>query len=322
VLGFNLFPKKEIKMKKKIILSVLVLLTVHCLLTTVPCLSAVPSLINYQGVLKDSLGVPQNGNFPMKFSIYDDSTGGNKLWEEIHMAVEVKNGLFNVLLGSSSDKGPIPDSVFASPNTWLEVQVSASVLTPRRRIVSVGYAFTDGDWAIDGDNIYRQQGNVGVGTTEPGSRLDVMGPGGVSADVFRVFNYENGSVKALIGFDGLSDGYLKLYRDTAEAVRIHANGNSYFAYGNVGIGTTSPTAKLEVQPYDECHHCTALKIGNYGTDRWQYLQINVENADPPDSDCDELDEVGRMAIRGDTNTLFICTGSPTIGWKRLVAQPK
>lgn len=177
-------------MKTKIILSVLFLLAIAFTLTPNPCLSAVPSLINYQGVLKDSLGVPQNGNFSMKFSIYDDSTGGNKLWEEIHMAVEVKHGLFNVLLGSSSDKGPIPDSVFASPNTWLEVQVFGNVLTPRRRIVSVGYALhseytdtaeyarsapPDDDWMIDtsGFNIYRMTGNVGIGTTTPQRRLDV-----------------------------------------------------------------------------------------------------------------------------------------------------
>jgi hypothetical protein len=185
-------------MKPKIILSVLVLLTVHCLLTTVHCLSAVPSLINYQGVLKDSTGVPQNGSFPMRFSIYDDSIGGNKLWEEIHMAVEVKNGLFNVLLGSSSGKGPIPDSVFASPNTWLEVQVSASVLTPRRRIVSVGYALhseitdtaeyarfaPDKDWQIDtsGFNIFRMTGNVGIGTF-PQEKLDVNGNAHITGDL-------------------------------------------------------------------------------------------------------------------------------------------
>lgn len=106
------------------------------------------------------------------------------------MAVEVKNGLFNVLLGSSSDKGPIPDSVFSSPNTWLEVQVFGSVLTPRRRIVSVGYAlhseFTDTaqyarfapdlDWQIDtsGFNVFRITGNVGIGTF-PQYKLDVAG---------------------------------------------------------------------------------------------------------------------------------------------------
>ncbi|MFQ6002872.1 MAG: hypothetical protein ACE5KJ_03925, partial [Candidatus Zixiibacteriota bacterium] len=125
-------------MKTKAILSVLVLLTIAFTLTPSPCPSAVPNLINYQGVLKDSTGVPYNGNATMVFSIWDDSTDGNKLWEETQAVVSVSHGLFNVLLGSSM---PIPDSVFAQPNSWLEVIANGSLLSPRRRIVSVGYAY-------------------------------------------------------------------------------------------------------------------------------------------------------------------------------------
>jgi hypothetical protein len=237
------FFKKEPKMKTKLILSLLFLLAIAFTLFPNPCLSAVPSLINYQGVLKNAEGVPQNGEFAMKFCIYNDSTGGDSLWCEINMAVQVKNGLFNVLLGSVT---PIPDSVFYQPNRWLQVQVGGSVLSPRRRIVSVGYAFTDADWTMDGDNIYREQGNV-------------------------------------------------------------------------GIGTTTPSVKLEVQSVG-CQECTVLKIGNYTAEGRQYLQIDVENWDPPASACDEGSEVGRMVMRGDTNQLFICTGYPTIGWKHLTGQ--
>jgi hypothetical protein len=124
-------------MKTKIILSVLVLFAVVCLLSAVSCLAAVPSLINYQGVLKDSTGVPINDDVIMVFSIWDDSTNGNKLWEELQSIVHVNHGLFNVLLGSSTR---IPDTIFADTNTYLQVQVNTSVLQPRRRIVSVGYA--------------------------------------------------------------------------------------------------------------------------------------------------------------------------------------
>ena len=125
-------------MKTKAILSVFCLLSAYCLLNTAHCLAAVPSLINYQGVLKDSTGVPQNGGFKMEFSIYNDSTGGNLLWGETQDPVQVKNGLFNVLLGTDN---PIPDSVFKEPDRWLQVKVENTVLMPRRQIVSVGYAY-------------------------------------------------------------------------------------------------------------------------------------------------------------------------------------
>ena len=125
-------------MKTKIILSVLVLFALSCMVSAVSCLAAVPSLVNYQGVLKDSIGAPYNGNATMVFSIWDDSTNGKKLWVETQDIVSVSHGLFNVLLGSSHT---IPDSVFAQPNSWLQVIANGSELSPRRQIVSVGYAY-------------------------------------------------------------------------------------------------------------------------------------------------------------------------------------
>ncbi len=184
-------------MKTKTILSVFCLLSAYCLLSTAYCFSAVPSLINYQGVLKDSSGVPYDGNATMVFSIWGDSTDGNKLWEETQAIVSVSHGLFNVLLGSSHT---IPDSVFAQPNSWLQVIANGSQLSPRRRIVSVGYAlhseFTDtaeyafsappdDDWDTDtaGFNIYRMTGNIGIGTPSPQGKLDINGPLAVAGDV-------------------------------------------------------------------------------------------------------------------------------------------
>ena len=47
------------------------------------------------------------------------------------------NGVFNVLLGSVTPIESIPQS----GNCWLEVTVGASVIAPRTRIVSAGYAY-------------------------------------------------------------------------------------------------------------------------------------------------------------------------------------
>jgi hypothetical protein len=296
-------------------------------------------LINYQGVLKDSLGMPYNGNATMVFSIWNDSTDGNKLWEETQAIVSVSHGLFNILLGSSV---PIPYSAFAQPNCWLQVIANGSLLSPRRRIVSVGYALhsefsdtakyalsapPDNDWMIDtsGFNIFRTTGNVGIGTTNPTVRLAVNGVintgGSNGAGDIGILDNNGNTLGDIYGAG--SNPWLYIRSASGKALDWGTNGVQgkmvMDTLGNVGIGTNSPTAKLEVQSYG-CEDCTVLKIGGYTSGGRQYIQIDVENYDPPASACDEYDEVGRMVLRGDTNQLFICTGYPTIGWKRLTAQ--
>jgi len=65
--------------------------------------SAIPQLINYQGFLTDDGGNPvADGNYSLTFRIWDAETGPNQLWSEDHPTVSVTNGLFNVILGSMS----------------------------------------------------------------------------------------------------------------------------------------------------------------------------------------------------------------------------
>jgi hypothetical protein len=72
-------------------------------------------------------------------------------------------------------------------------------------------------------------GNVGIGTTSPGAKLDVNG------DVYVRSGY--GMYSNIIG---PYTGDLTFYTSGTEKMRILSSG------GNVGIGTTSPTAKLTV----------------------------------------------------------------------------
>jgi hypothetical protein len=107
----------------------------------------VPKLINYQGKLTTPQGALVDTTVSMQFSIYSDSTGGDMLWSETQASVKVDKGIFNVLLGSVDE---IPESVFTGNIRYLGVKVGDDPeMTPRRAIVSVGYAYrsTDADTA-------------------------------------------------------------------------------------------------------------------------------------------------------------------------------
>jgi len=105
-------------------------------LLSIGCTASVPQMISYQGRLSRADGQPvSDGTYSLVFRIYTQETGGTPLWSE-SQSVRVTGGLFNVLLGSYN---PIPDVAFQG-DTWLETQVNDTVLVPRTRIVSVGYA--------------------------------------------------------------------------------------------------------------------------------------------------------------------------------------
>jgi hypothetical protein len=88
--------------------------------------------------LTETDGTPIDGAVSIVFTIYDDSTGGNPKWTETHAAVQVTDGLFSVILGSTA---PLTDTVFADPERYLGIAVGGDPeIQPRTRLVSVGYA--------------------------------------------------------------------------------------------------------------------------------------------------------------------------------------
>jgi hypothetical protein len=100
-------------------------------------------------------------------------------------------------------------------------------------------------------------GNVGIGTVNPSSKLDISGA--VKIDTDGTYGSEYG----MVGFGGTTDGYNRIFGRTTTAdglflasatgrgIFFRANGGNtdhmvVTASGNVGIGTTSPQTKLEV----------------------------------------------------------------------------
>jgi hypothetical protein len=114
-------------------------------------LAGVPHTMNYQGRLTDS-GMPPspvNGTLPMVFGIWDAPGGGNLLWSETWGGVAISEGVFSLILGSTS---PIPSTVFSPGVTrWLEITVDGVTLSPRQQISSASWSYlAEGSDALGG----------------------------------------------------------------------------------------------------------------------------------------------------------------------------
>ncbi len=239
-------------------------------------LAQVPKIINYQGKLTKPGTCALDTTIDMTFKIYADSLASTSLWSETQALVKVEDGNFNVLLGSVT---PFIDSVFDGNIRYLGVKVGAdNEMTPRKPIVSAGYAFRSefsdtARYALAGagggiggsgttnyiskftgsntigNSVMYQNGNyVGIGLTNPSAVLHLHGPdnnirltnsntGTNWNDGIQLSSVSNGSLDASLW--NRENGYLGFGTNNTERVRITAD-------GKVGIGMSSPTAKLEV----------------------------------------------------------------------------
>ena len=297
-------------------------LCVACLLCASSiCLSAVPQTMSYQGVLRDASGVPVlDGVYDLTFRLHDAATGGTALWSETRM-IEVSDGIFSIVLGAFTGIDLPFDAQY-----WLGISVSGDPeLSPRTRLTSAPYAYrsavaeslaggvgADGDWEISGDDIYRLEGAVGIGTATPGVSLDVDGtarvtsfimPTGASAghvltsDVDGTGTWQENTGTGGIGGSG-TEGWLPKFTGPTTL------GNSVIyedAEGRVGIGAgTNLSNALRVYTSDPAGH-DCVEITNSGAlgSGLDLLELNTGfgSAD----DCQFIECVNGSGIRFTVN---------------------
>ena len=164
-------------------------------------------------------------------------------------------------------------NVYAAARNWRLAGVYNSF--ERFEILSTPTTGGDGTYAtrlsIDGIT-----GNVGIGTTGPGAKLDVEGgyarigyTGGPYLDLYHInggtdLKYTRiGSLNGVMTFESVNDAYTA----PSEHMRIDAS-------GNVGIGTTGPGSKLQVKGADSV---LLAQIAGAGQD---YLQVYSGGTSP------------------------------------------
>ena len=159
--------------------------------------------------------------------------------------------------------------------------------TLRKLGFAVGGSDLETDIKMTIDNI----GNVGIGNTNPvNGKLVVSRGGGIpdleistntSADTYgigiRASGGTNSSALRLMSsvgtvqlYDASNNYSLNIYNAATLGVSLTANGNSYFNGGRVGIGTTNPEAKLQIQSL-----LGGSTFGKIAFDVLQYSNANI-----------------------------------------------
>jgi len=113
---------------------------VLAVISTASAIAAVPPMISYQGKLMQPSGAPvPDGTYSIQFAIYSSPNGGTALWSETNPNVQLKGGLFSVLLGSVNN---LPGNIFDDPSRFFGVTVGADPeMVPRQPIASTAFAF-------------------------------------------------------------------------------------------------------------------------------------------------------------------------------------
>jgi hypothetical protein len=106
-----------------------------------------PFTMNYQGYLTNSSGSPYNGTVNISASLYNLPAGGSLMWgPEVHNGVSVANGLFQLVLGTTTALEPAD---FSSA-LYLHLVVGGTTM-PRQPLRGSAYAFSVAPGAeIDG----------------------------------------------------------------------------------------------------------------------------------------------------------------------------
>jgi hypothetical protein len=144
---------------------------------------------------------------------------------------------------------------------------------------------SDSKMTIDSD------GSVGIGTTSPDARLEVLTTTTNKFVRFRADNNEQ-RFEFYVGASG-NASRMSMHNDAAtETIRFASAGNSYFNGGNVGIGTTSPTSKIHVIGQDATFYSNtssqSMQVGRNASERLETFvnDSNIKLTAYQDSDSD------------------------------------
>lgn len=225
------------------------------------------SAFTYQGQISQQ-GELINGEIDLRFSIWTEAgignppAGGEQVGEShLIVGVPLSRGQFSVLLNDQEQFG---DEAFNGAARWLQIEVcddascaSPLALSPRQMLTAAPFAHSP--WKFNAGNVvFTGEGRVGIGTAAPSHQLRVAGGpiwtsnwwiGSIELDNAAAIGWRSNSGDSRFGI-GQSTGGLYVFRTTSDpGTSQSAARYDLFVSdaGRVGIGTTSPAARLHAK---------------------------------------------------------------------------
>ena len=241
--------------------NILILLIVLC--GTMAVMAQPPQAFKYQAVVRDNSGeILQNHAVGVRISIHDATAGGTIAYQETFSETTNNFGLVNLEIGTGTPTiGTFTGIDWSSNSKFIETEIDpeggiAYVSMGTSELLSVPFALysdrsKDVVWEKSGNEIFYNDGKVGIGTSAPAGSLDVRGSGTDEGVVINLGNSDLSHKLTLFGGKETDPNPFLMWKDGdpfrfvtdaagfSEKMRITSD-------GNVGIGTTTPGAILEV----------------------------------------------------------------------------
>ncbi len=206
-----------------------------------------PQFFNYQAVIRDNTGqVIENQNVSLRVTILEGSVGGTNVYQEEHSVTTNGFGLVNIEIGNGSVvSGDFALIGWGTNSYFVQIELDETGGTSYQlmgvsQLLSVPYAMyanTSGKsdstiWKRNINDIFYNEGNVGIGEITPTGRLVVRSDSLAAIDdvIFSVLNAGGDTVLAVY-----QEGVRIWVSDDTTGVK--ANGNR----GGFAVGGFNPT---------------------------------------------------------------------------------
>jgi len=225
--------------------------------------STVPSLLSYQGRVTDSggnlIGSSTPANRAVKFQLYTASSGGTAVWAETQ-TVTISGGEFSVLIGNGTGISGITGPSSPAPTPYKKIPDILNASTnPANVNYYLGVTVDDGNAGTTDAEISPRQQLVAGAYSLRALVAESVASSAVTTGMIADSNITTGKIadsnvtsakiadSTIVTADLANSAVTAAKIDTASVGLWSVSGsNVYRSAGSVGVGTSSPTAPLNV----------------------------------------------------------------------------